>query len=156
MELEIAYSALVFDDPHALQATRKRLLLLGSFGRLDLFGAAELLGTVLPLLPQFARRLFDLGRQLGANEPVLRLKLFLRRLVVVDQRKAGTPPATKLCPETKGDDTVLVGLVESGEFLRQVCLGDVWTRGMQDVNDELTAGQEAVGDEFASAQGNGC
>jgi len=156
--LRIAYSALVFRRPvvPTQKATIKRLLLLGGVGCLGLFGATELLGTVLPLLPQFTRRLFNLGRQPGANQPVLWLKLFLRRLVVVDQGKAGTPSTTKLCPEAKGDDTAFVGLVEGCEFLGQVCLGDVWTRGMEDIDDKLATGQETVGDEFAGAQGNGC
>lgn len=139
-----------------MKTTKKCLLLLGSFGRLDLFGAAELLGTVLPFLPQLARRLVDLGRQLGANQPVLRLKLFLRRLVVVDQREPGTPATTKLRPETKSDDAVFVGLVESREFLGEVGLGDGGAGGMEDIKHELTAGEETVGDEFAGAQGDRC
>jgi hypothetical protein len=96
------------------------------------------------------------GKETHADQPVLRLKLFLRRLVVVDQGKAGTPSATELCPEPECDYAVLVSLVQGCELLREVCLGDVWTGRVQDVEDELAARQETVGDEFARAQGNGC
>ena len=59
-----------------------------------------------------------------------------------------------MCLEAKGDHTSLVGLVEGGEFLGELALGDIRSRGMEDVNDELTSGQETVGDEFACADGN--
>ena len=56
-----------------------------------------------------------------------------------------------MCLETEGYDTLLVGLVDLGELLRQLRLGNIGARRVQDIDDELTAGQEAVGDEFARA-----
>ena len=83
------------------------------------------------------------------NQPVLGLELPLRRLVIVDQREACAPSTTKVCLQTERDDTLLVGLVHLGELLAELRLGDIRTRRVQDVNDELTACEEAVGDELA-------
>ena len=58
-----------------------------------------------------------------------------------------------MCLEAKGDHTSLVGLVEGGELLGELALGDIRSGGVEDVNDELTSGQETVGDEFACADG---
>ena len=98
----------------------------------------------------------DRGRTTHPNQSVLGLELLLGCLIVVDERKSGATSSTKVCPETEGDDTVLVRLVDARELLRDLALGDVWPRGVEDVNDELAAGQEPVGDEFAGANGNGC
>jgi hypothetical protein len=55
--------------------------------------------------------------------------------------------------EAKGNDASLVGLVEGGEFLRQLALWDIRSGGVKDVDDELASGQETVGDEFSRADG---
>ena len=60
-----------------------------------------------------------------------------------------------MCLKTEGYDTLLVGLVDLSELLRKLRLGNIGARGVQDINDELTAGQEAVGDELARADCNG-
>lgn len=61
-----------------------------------------------------------------------------------------------MCSEAKGNDTVLVSLVDGRELLRNLVLGHVWQRGMDNVNDKLAASQESVGDEFAGANSDGC
>ena len=61
-----------------------------------------------------------------------------------------------MCLKTEGYDTLLVGLVDLSELLRKLRLGNIGARRVQDINDELTAGQEAVGDELARSDGDGC
>lgn len=81
------------------------------------------------------------------------LELLLGRLIVVDQREARTPSSTKHRLETEGDHTVLVRLVHSGQLLSEVGLGDISAGWVEDVDDELTAGEETVGDELAGPEG---
>jgi len=57
-----------------------------------------------------------------------------------------------MCAESEADNARLVRFVHGSELLRELSLGDVWARGVQDVDDHLAARQEAVGDEFAGAQ----
>ena len=92
-------------------------------------------------------------RYTHSDQPISGLKLFLRLLVVVNQRESGAPPTTEVRFETEGDDTSPVGLVEGGELLREFAPGNIRSGGVEDVNDELTSGQETVGDEFARADG---
>lgn len=92
-------------------------------------------------------------REAYSDQSISGLELFLRLLVVVDQRESGAPSTTKVRLEAKGDDTSLVGLVEGSELPREVVLGDIGSGGVEDVDDELTSGQETVGDEFACADG---
>ena len=89
-----------------------------------------------------------------SDQPISGLKLFLRLLVVVNQRESGAPPTTEMRLETECNDTSLVGLVEGGELLRELAPGNIGSGGVEDVNDELTSGQETVGDEFARADGH--
>lgn len=87
---------------------------------------------------------------------MFRLKLLLSSLVVIDQSKASAPASTKVCPEAKCNNATLVSFVEGRKLFREIGLGDIRAAGVEDVNDELTARQEAVGDELACSQGNGC
>lgn len=91
-----------------------------------------------------------------SDQPIPGLELLLRGLIIVDQSKSSAPSTTKLSLETEGDDTGLVGLVEGSELLREVGLGHIGATRVEDVDNELTAGQKAVGDEFARAQSYGC
>lgn len=61
-----------------------------------------------------------------------------------------------MCPETESDNAVLVGLVQSGQLLRELRLGNVRAGRVEDIENELTASQQTVGDKFARAQGDGC
>lgn len=58
-----------------------------------------------------------------------------------------------MCLEAEGNDTSLVGLVESSELLGELGLGDIWSAGVKDVDNELASGQETVGNELACADG---
>lgn len=92
-------------------------------------------------------------RHAHPNQPIPGLKLLLRLLVVVDQRESGAPPTTKVCPEAKGNDTSLFGFVEGSELLGEFAPWDIRSGGVEDVDDELASCHEAVGDEFARADG---
>lgn len=95
-------------------------------------------------------------RAAHSNQPVLGLELPLRGFIIVDQGKASGPSTTELCPETKGNDTVLLALVDAGNLLLKLSLGDVCARWVENVHHELAAGQETVGDELACPDGDGC
>ena len=161
----VASAALLFLVPRNYRETCQR----HGLGRTS-YGRAHLLGTVLSLLPQFSRWPLLLGpqsrlvipsqqkehsqardRYTYSNQPMSGLKLFLRLLVVVDQRESGAPSTTKVCFEAKGDDTSLVCLVEGSELLGEFGLGDIRSGGVKDIDDELTSSQETVCDEFACA-----
>ena len=53
--------------------------------------------------------------------------------------------------EPEGDNTVLIGFVDFSELLAQLGLGDVGETRVDDIEDELPSGEEAVGDELARA-----
>lgn len=52
---------------------------------------------------------------------------------VVDQSEAGALTTTVLCAETEDGDLVLVGLVQVGQLLTELVLGDVGAVGVEDV-----------------------
>lgn len=52
---------------------------------------------------------------------------------VVDEGKAGRLATTVLCAETEDGDLVLVGLVQVGQLLAELILGDVGAVGVEDV-----------------------
>lgn len=60
-----------------------------------------------------------------SNQPVFGLELLLRCLIIIDQRKARAPSTTKVCPEAEGYDAALLSLIEGGELLGELGLGDV-------------------------------
>ena len=95
-------------------------------------------------------------RNTHPNQPVLGLELLLGRLIVVDQGEASAATSTKVCPEAEGDDTGGVGLVDTGELVGEIRLGDVGAVGVENVDDELAAGQQPVRDELARPDRDGC
>lgn len=60
-----------------------------------------------------------------------------------------------MCLESKGNDKTLVGLVGLGELFGQLASGDRRSRRVKDVDDELTAGEEAVRCEFSGTNRDG-
>lgn len=84
------------------------------------------------------------------------LKFLLRGLVIVNESKASAFSTTELCSETEEDDTILVSLVQGGKLLLEIGFGNVGAGGMEDIEDELTAREKTVGDEFARTQSDGC
>jgi hypothetical protein len=61
-----------------------------------------------------------------------------------------------MCPEAERHHTFLVRLVDRSEFFRELCFGDVWPGGVEDVNDELFSCQKTICDEFACADSYWC
>ena len=63
----------------------------------------------------------------------MRLELLQGLGGVVDQSEAGALTTTVLCAETEDGDLVLVGLVQVGQLLTELVLGDVGAVGVEDV-----------------------
>lgn len=77
--------------------------------------------------------LLNLAGKANTDQTVVGLKLLQGLGAVVDQGEAGGLSATELRPQTKDIDLVLGGLVEGGQLLAELVLGDVGTAGVQDV-----------------------
>lgn len=77
--------------------------------------------------------LLDLGGLAVADEPVVGLELLHGLGAVVDEGEAGALATTVLGAETEDGDLVLLGLVELGELLAELILGDVRAVGVEDV-----------------------
>lgn len=84
------------------------------------------------LLP---RRPLGLGGKPDPDEPVLGLELLHGLGRVVDEAEAGRLAATELGAQAEDGDLVLGGLVEAGELLAELILGDVGAVGVEDVTE---------------------
>lgn len=80
-----------------------------------------------------AGSLLDLGSGTDTDETVVGLELLEGLGGVVDQSEAGALTTTVLCAETEDGDLVLVGLVQVGQLLTELVLGDVGAVGVEDV-----------------------
>lgn len=85
---------------------------------------------------------------------VLGLELALGCLIIVDQYEASASSTTKVCPEPERHDTILLGLVHRRELLRELRLGHIRTGRMEDIEDELSPGEQSVRNELAGAEGH--
>jgi hypothetical protein len=86
---------------------------------------------------------------------MLGFKLPLHLLAIVNQCEARAPATTKVCLESKGDDAGLVGLVDPCELFGHLGPGDRRSRRVNDIDDELAAGEEAVRGEFSGTYRDG-
>jgi hypothetical protein len=77
--------------------------------------------------------LLDLGGLAVTDESVVGLELLHGLGAVVDEGKAGALATAVLGAETEDGDLVLVGLVQLGELLAELILGDVRAVGVEDV-----------------------
>lgn len=75
----------------------------------------------------------SLGGHANTDQAVGGLELLHGFGGVVDEGKAGGLAATELGAQTEGLDLVLLGLVEAGELLAELILGDVGAAGVQNV-----------------------
>lgn len=80
-----------------------------------------------------AGSLLDLGSGTDTDETVVRLELLQGLGGVVDESEAGALTTTVLCAETEDGDLVLVGLVQVGQLVTELILGDVGAVGVEDV-----------------------
>lgn len=55
---------------------------------------------------------------------------------IVDETETGGLATTELCSQTEDADLVLLGLVEGGELVSQLILGDVGSAGVEDVTED--------------------
>ena len=78
-------------------------------------------------------RLLDLGGHANTDKTVVRLELLHGLVGVVDESETSRLATTVLGAETENGDLVLVGLVELGELLAELILGDVGTVGVEDI-----------------------
>lgn len=74
-----------------------------------------------------------LGGEANTDESVVGLKLLHRLGRVVDEGEASGLATTELCSEAKDADLLLLGLVETGELVAELLLGDVGAAGVEDV-----------------------
>lgn len=119
-------------DDKALRRAIRLFLLLG-LGTLDLGSAAEGLLAVLALLALLARSLLDLGSKADTDKTVVGLELLHGLGGIIDEGEASGLAATELGAETEDVDLVLGGLVEGGQLLAELVLGDVRTVGVEDI-----------------------
>lgn len=77
--------------------------------------------------------LLDLAGHADADQSVVRLELLHRLVGVVDESEAGALATTVLGPEAEAVDLVLVGLVELGQLVAELILGDVGAVGVEDI-----------------------
>jgi len=77
--------------------------------------------------------LLDLAGHADTDQSVVRLELLHGLGRVVDEGEAGALATTELGAETEDGDLVLGGLVELGELLAELILGDVGAVGVEDV-----------------------
>ena len=80
-----------------------------------------------------AGSLLDLVGDTDTDETVVGLELLQGLGGVVDESEAGGLATTVLCAETEDGDLVLVGLVQVGQLLAELILGDVGAVGVEDV-----------------------
>lgn len=129
------------------------LISVSSCGPLSstLGGTKDLLVSVLLLLSLLSGGLLDLGGQAVSDQSVGRLELLGIGNGLVDQTEAGGLATTELSSEAKDGDSVLLNLVDLRQLLTELVLGDVGSVGVQDVNDELSSGQQGVGDNLSGS-----
>lgn len=114
----------------------------------------DLLLSVLLLLSLLSRALLDLLSQAVSNQSVGWLESLSVSDRLVDQTETGRLSTTEVGSETENRDSVLVSIVQVRQLLSQLVLGDVSSVWVQDVNDELSSGQQWVGDNLSSSDSN--
>lgn len=77
--------------------------------------------------------LLNLGSGTNADQTVVRLELLQGLVGVVDQSETSALATTVLRTETEDGDLVLVGLVEVGQLVTELILGDVGAVGVEDI-----------------------
>lgn len=115
----------------------------------------DLLVSVLLLLSLLSGRLLNLLSQTVSDQSVSWLKSLGVSNGLVDQTETSGLSTTELSSETENRDSILVSLVQLSQSLSQLILGDVSSVWVQDVNDELSSGQQWVGDNLSSSDSNG-
>lgn len=116
-----------------LRASRRLFVLLALLGSLDLLRTSELLLSVLSLFSLLSAGLFDLGCLAHPDQSVSGLKLLHRFDGIVDQGEACSLATTVLGTHAEDVDLVEVGLVDFGELLTEIVLGDIGSVWVEDI-----------------------
>ncbi|ODQ81526.1 hypothetical protein BABINDRAFT_159806 [Babjeviella inositovora NRRL Y-12698] len=134
----------------------ERLILVttGNLLGVTLLGTEDLLVTVLLLLSLLSRGLFNLVSQTVSNQSVSWLELLGVSDRGVDQTEPSRLTTTVLGSETKDGDSVLFSLVNFSQLFSQLILRDVSSVWVQDIDNELSSGQQWVGDNLSGSDGN--
>jgi hypothetical protein len=99
-------------------------------------------------------RLLDLGGHANTDKTVVGLELLHGLVGVVDESETSGLATTVLGAETEDGDLVLVGLVELGQLLAELILGDVGTVGVEDITGrrKKSPSQYMVGSQYRGDQ----
>lgn len=115
----------------------------------------DLLVSVLLLLSLLSGRLLNLLSQTVSDQSVSWLESLGVGNGLVNQTETSGLSTTELSSETENRDSILVSLVQLSQLLSQLILRDVSSVWVQDVDDELSSGQQWVGDNLSSSDSNG-
>jgi hypothetical protein len=101
----------------------------------SLLHAAELLNTVLTLLPLLSGLVDSLGK-LVSNQTVLGLEFLSYLNIVVNETKAGRFAATELGLQSENKGAVgVLDVIHLGKLLLELFLGDVGTARVKHINN---------------------
>lgn len=114
----------------------------------------DLLLSVFTLSSLLSGWFFTLFGQTVSNQSVSWFEFFQVSNGVVDQTETSGFTTTVLSSETENRNSVLVNLVNGGQFFTQFSLGNVSSVWMQNVNDELTSSKKRVGDNLSGSDSN--
>lgn len=153
----ISISCIIDDVYWGVKCRQNRLIgvSLGSFLGSTALGTEDLLVSVLLLLSLLSGGLLNLGVQAVSDQSVGGLESLGVSSGLVNQTETSGLSTTKLGSETENRHSVLVGLVDLGQSVTQLVLGDVGSVRVQNVNDELSSGQQRVGDNLTGSDGHG-
>lgn len=121
---------------------------------MSLLSTEDLLVSVLLLLSLLSRSLLDLLGQAVSHQSVVGLESLGVLNGRVDQAEAGRLATTEGSSETEDRHGVLLSLVDLGQLVSQLILGDVGSVGVDDVDDELSSGQQGVRDNLSGSDSN--
>ena len=127
----------------------------GNLLGVGLMGTEDLLVSVLLLLSLLSGWLLNLLSHAVSDQSVGWLESLGVGNGLIHQTETGGLSTTEVGSESEDGDGVFVGLVQFGQSRSQLVLGDIGSVGVQDVDDELSSGQQWVGDNLSSSDSNG-
>ncbi|GMR48695.1 hypothetical protein PMAYCL1PPCAC_18889, partial [Pristionchus mayeri] len=117
-------------------------------------GTEGLLLSVLSLLALLATSSLDLLEGAVGDESVLGLELLGQVEGVVDESESDALSTSELATESEGNDQIRGSLVQRGELLFDLGLGDRGTGRVDDFDDHLLSGEQAVGHDLSGTDSN--
>ncbi|GMS96271.1 hypothetical protein PENTCL1PPCAC_18446, partial [Pristionchus entomophagus] len=117
-------------------------------------GTEGLLLSVLSLLTLLATSSVDLLEGAVGDKSMLGLELLGQIEGVVDEGESDALSTSELATESEGNDQIRRGLVQRGELLLDLGLGDRGARRVDDLDDHLLSGEQAVGHDLSGTNSN--